>query len=197
MIGMKVTGLAAMGAVICLTFVVACSGSQPTDPVGGDGNNQTTTEQDNKEGVPAGTNKDDKKSAGNDPAKNNGGTNGAPGTNGGNGTPPPNNQTPPNNNPPGGDPGGDPGGGNGENGQVGRVSVNEHCCFAGKYQRCPNSNACFGGFDINACLQGCSPFDPCFDECFDKMDKAGPPKGCDANAQPPAGVDCANGQINL
>lgn len=97
-----------------------------------------------------------------------------------------------------GDPGepGDPGG-VGEPGQPGRVSVNEHCCYGGKYFRCPNSAACFGGFDINACLSTCAgPQNPCFDACFDKLDAAGPPKGCQATAEP-KGVDCANGSINI
>lgn len=194
MIGTNVKGLAAMGSVIGLTLLaVACSGSQPTDPLAGD-----TAEQDNKQGAPAGG---DAKSAPNDPAKNSGANGGANGTNGpdgkagNNGTP--NNPNNPGGNPGGNNPGGNNPGGNGEDGEVGRVSVNEHCCFAGKYQRCPSSNACFGGFDIDACLQNCNPLDPCFDECFDKMDKAGPPKGCDANAQPPPGVDCAKGQINI
>lgn len=86
---------------------------------------------------------------------------------------------------------------NGDNGEGNRVSVGEHCCFNGRYLKCPDANACFGGFDINACLQACNPLDPCFEACFDKLNKASAPKGCDANAAPPPGVDCANGQIDL
>lgn len=99
-----------------------------------------------------------------------------------------------------GDPGTGGAGGNGQGGQDGqgsRVAVNEHCCFNGEYLRCPDANACLGGFDLQACLQGCSPSDPCFAECLDKVQNPGPPVGCDANATPPSGVDCANGRIDL
>jgi hypothetical protein len=59
------------------------------------------------------------------------------------------------------------------------------------------SDACFGGFDINACLATCAgPQDPCFQACFDKLDNAGPPTGCESGLPEPDGVDCANG-INI
>jgi hypothetical protein len=86
----------------------------------------------------------------------------------------------------------------GQPGQPGRISVNEHCCYGSQYFKCPNEAACFGGFDISACLDACSgPEDPCFDACFDKLDTAGAPKGCQSNVTPPKGVDCANGSISL
>ena len=86
---------------------------------------------------------------------------------------------------------------NGGDGQPGRVSVNEHCCYGGTYFKCPSTSACFGGFDINACLSTCpGPFDPCFNECFDQLSNAPAPKGCQTTT-PPAGVDCANGNINI
>ena len=86
----------------------------------------------------------------------------------------------------------------GQDGQPGRISSNEHCCYGGTYYKCPSSAACFGGFDINACLAVCAgPSDPCFDACFEKLDKAGAPKGCQTGVTPPKGVDCANGSINL
>lgn len=89
------------------------------------------------------------------------------------------------------------GGTPGASGQPGRVSVNEHCCYNATYYKCPNSAACFGGFDINACLSTCSgPSDPCFDACFDKLSSAGAPKGC-AMTTAPKGVDCAKGEISL
>ena len=85
----------------------------------------------------------------------------------------------------------------GQNGQPGRASVNQHCCYGGTYYKCPDSNACFGGYDVNACLSTCpGPFDPCFEECFDKLSNAPPPKGCQTMAAP-AGIDCANGNINV
>jgi len=177
--------------VIGLAFLVACSGSDgPAPDTGANENNNTGAN------TPS-TGKETGKSSSTD--KNGGTTTPASGTNGPDGKPgtaddktqptPPPNQDEDN---PGNQPGVP-----GQNGQAGRVSVNEHCCFNGKYQRCPNANACLGGFDLNACLANCSPFDPCFDECFDKIDNAGPPNGCDANAAPPPGVDCANGEINL
>ena len=84
--------------------------------------------------------------------------------------------------------------GRGEDGEVGRVASNEHCCFEGRYLRCPNADACFGGFDIGACLASCFPGDPCFEACFDRLGQ-GTPRGCDADAVPPPDVDCANGRI--
>lgn len=83
----------------------------------------------------------------------------------------------------------------GENGGN-RIGAGEHCCFNGKYLRCPDTTACFGGFDVNDCLSKCADFD-CFQQCTDKLDAAGAPKGCDANAAPPAGIDCANGQMGF
>lgn len=86
----------------------------------------------------------------------------------------------------------------GTDGQPGRLSVNEHCCYGAKYFRCPNSAACFGGFDIDACLGGCADDDDaCSDACSAKQDAVGAPKGCQANVTPPAGVDCATGSIDL
>jgi hypothetical protein len=77
-----------------------------------------------------------------------------------------------------------------------RQASNEHCCFNGQYLRCPDANACFGGFDINACLQNCRPGDACFEDCFTNLGTSGAPKGCDANAPQPPNVDCANGRID-
>lgn len=89
---------------------------------------------------------------------------------------------------------GDPGA-PGENGGS-RIAVGEHCCFNGKYLRCPDSAACFGGFDVNDCFSKCADVD-CIQTCADKLDAAGAPKGCNANAAPPPGIDCANGQMNF
>jgi hypothetical protein len=115
----------------------------------------------------------------------------APAPSSGGSTPPDPGSSPP---PPAGDPGGTPG----QDGSPGRISVNEHCCYGGKYYKCPNSAACFGGFDIDACLAACSgPMDPCWDACFNQLDSAGPPKGCQSGVAEPKGVDCANGQINI
>ena len=77
-----------------------------------------------------------------------------------------------------------------------RISVNEHCCFGGKYFNCPNTAACFGGFDVQACLSKCTDT-ACFDACEQKLDTAGAPKGCNGNATPPKGVDCATGEIHI
>ena len=86
----------------------------------------------------------------------------------------------------------------GQDGQPGRVSVNEHCCYGAVYYKCPSSAACFGGFDVDACLALCSDSDDvCSDACFDKMGLAGAPKGCQSNVTPPKGVDCPNGSISL
>lgn len=83
-------------------------------------------------------------------------------------------------------------------GQPGRISVDEHCCYGAKYFRCPSTAACFGGFDIDACEAKCKDADDaCFDACGAAADAAGAPKGCDATVAPPAGVDCANGAIDL
>ncbi len=169
----KLAGLASFSIL-----VVACSGApaptgtgQPeqtegtTLPPAKDGEKSTS----NDEGSTGGDAKTTDPSQTNDPGK--------PGQNGGDGKP------------------GQPGQ-NGGDGQPGRVSVNEHCCYGGTYYKCPSSNACFGGFDIGACLDTCaSPFEPCWDECFDKLSNAGPPAGCQQTAEP-AGIDCANGKIN-
>lgn len=86
----------------------------------------------------------------------------------------------------------------GTDGQPGRVSVNEHCCYGAMYFRCPSTAACFGGFDFDACLAKCAEGDDaCSDACSDKEDAAGAPKGCQANVTPPPGVDCANASIDL
>jgi len=177
--------LGLIGLASLFGFVVACSGAPAPAPGTGE---QEQTEEGTT--IPA---KDGKKT----PATNGEKNNETPGnqTPGTPNNPNPNNPNPNNPNPNNPNPN-DPGQ-PGEPGQAGRVSVNEHCCYGGAYYKCPNSAACFGGFDVNSCLQGCSPFDPCWDECFDKLSNAGAPKGCQANANPPAGVDCANGNINI
>jgi hypothetical protein len=82
-------------------------------------------------------------------------------------------------------------------GQPGRLSVDEHCCYGATYFRCPSTAACFGGFDIDACIDACVDLDDaCLDACAAKEAAAGAPKGCQSLA-PPAGVDCANGWIDL
>jgi hypothetical protein len=80
-----------------------------------------------------------------------------------------------------------------------RIVVNEHCCFNGKYFRCPNANACMGGADPEACIEACDETDvSCIQGCLIGITSSSkPPTGCDANAIPPPGVDCANGQINI
>ena len=86
----------------------------------------------------------------------------------------------------------------GTDGQPGRISVNEHCCYGATYFRCPNAVACLGGFDADACVAACADGDDaCADACAVKEDAAGAPKGCQANVTPPKGVDCANGSIDL
>lgn len=82
-------------------------------------------------------------------------------------------------------------------GKGGRAAAGEHCCFRGEYLRCPDTNACLGGFDAQACFAACKdPRSECFKECLAKLQNAGPPKGCDANAAPPPHVDCAKGRID-
>jgi hypothetical protein len=72
-----------------------------------------------------------------------------------------------------------------------RSASGTNCCVNGQYFQCPDEAACFGGFDINECLSTCSgPFDPCFDECFNGMNTAGPPKGCRSDVAPPPNVQC-------
>jgi hypothetical protein len=79
-----------------------------------------------------------------------------------------------------------------------RIAIDGICCYGSNYFACPNTAACYGGFDINACLATCSgPEDPCFDACFSKEDSAGPPLGCPADMAEPPGVDCATGTIQL
>ena len=90
----------------------------------------------------------------------------------------------------------DPAGTPGTDGQPGRISVNEHCCYGATYFKCPSASACFGGFDAQACLAKCGGSDACADACSAQEDAAGAPKGCQTMA-PPKGVDCANGSINL
>lgn len=88
-------------------------------------------------------------------------------------------------------------GANGQDGNVGRVSSGPHCCFDGKYLECPSAAACWGGFDVDACISGCADTDDaCFDACIDKLGSASAPAGCQSKAAP-AGVDCANGRIDL
>lgn len=154
-------------------------------PKSGDKNGTT-------DGKSSGSTSSDSKSSSSDGTGSGSGTGGGPGAGGGSGG--------------GGGTGGGAGGAGGsggsggtpgEAGQPGRVSVNEHCCYNATYYRCPNSAACFGGFDIDACLSTCSgPSDPCFDTCFDKLSSAAAPKGCTITAAP-KGVDCAKGQISL
>jgi hypothetical protein len=80
-------------------------------------------------------------------------------------------------------------------GHPGRVSVDEHCCYGTTYFRCPNATACFGGFDLGACLSSCAD-GACEDACSASADAAGAPKGCRVTA-PPVGVDCTNGSIEV
>lgn len=85
----------------------------------------------------------------------------------------------------------------GENGAAGTIAVDEHCCFGGKYLRCPTTAACLGGFDLDACIDGCGFADVrCIEGCTSKLGNGGP-VGCDATAAPPPGVDCANGTIDI
>jgi hypothetical protein len=79
-----------------------------------------------------------------------------------------------------------------------RIAIDGICCYGGSYFACPNAAACYGGFDVNACLATCNgPEDPCFDACFAKEDSAGPPVGCTAGAAEPPGIDCATGTIEI
>lgn len=173
----KLVGLATTG--LLLIILPACGGASSApvgtveeDPTPPSGATKLPATNKDKSGTPAGTPKDP--SATTPPT----------------GTPPATPGTPPADHP------GGPGGA-GQPGQPGRISVNEHCCYTGKYFKCPNSAACFGGFDVNACLSTCAgPQDPCFNACFQKLDAAGAPKGCQS-APEPKGVDCANGSINL
>lgn len=88
-------------------------------------------------------------------------------------------------------------GADGANGNAGRMSSGLHCCFESKYLECPTPAACWGGFDVDACIAACDPSDvACIGACVDKLDAAGAPVGCQSKA-PPAGVDCANGQIDI
>jgi hypothetical protein len=94
--------------------------------------------------------------------------------------------------------GDDDDGANGANGTSGTISVGNLCCFNGQFFLCPNSNACLGGFDLDGCFQSCNPTDPaCLQACASKAGASNGPVGCDANAKPPAGVDCANGSIQV
>jgi len=189
----KIVGLATMALTAAL--VAACSGAAPA-PLGG-GDSDVVDDSEGKATLPPGTStktppkgsdgKTETPPAGVTPPGTPGADPAQPGQPGQPGEP--------------GQPGqpGQPGepGQPGQAGQAGRISVNEHCCYGGAYFRCPSAAACFGGFDVNACLDQCAgPQDPCFDACFDKLDAAGPPKGCQSVA-PPNGVDCANGSINL
>jgi hypothetical protein len=109
---------------------------------------------------------------------------------------PPANKAPPDKTPapPGA---GDPGN-NGQDGAPGRVAVGDICCFGGKFFRCPDTNACLGNADPNACIANCDRLDvDCIEACVTNLDGAGPPVGCDGNATPPPGVDCANGNVNV
>lgn len=96
------------------------------------------------------------------------------------------------------DPDEDTAGAAGEDGETGRIASGPHCCYQGKYFSCPDETACFGGFDVDACLAACGKgVDTCFDKCFAQLDEAAAPKGCRSDVKPPAGVDCATGNINL
>lgn len=71
----------------------------------------------------------------------------------------------------------------------GHVASNGDCCFQGQYFECPNANACFGGFDVNACIDGCGNDFNCVMDCTSKLSTAGGPKGC-TQKTPPANVKC-------
>ena len=68
-----------------------------------------------------------------------------------------------------------PAGTPGTDGQPGRISVNEHCCYGATYFKCPNAVACFGGFDGEACLAKCGGNDARADACSAQEDAAGAP----------------------
>jgi hypothetical protein len=87
--------------------------------------------------------------------------------------------------------GGGGGGGNGEDGQAGgsRSASGQDCCFNGQYLKCPNTAACFGGFDVNQCINACNGDFNCTIGCTNKLSNAPPPKGCTQSAPPP-NVQC-------
>jgi hypothetical protein len=75
-------------------------------------------------------------------------------------------------------------------GLPGDVGNGNDCCFNGKYFKCPNPTACFGGFDLQGCIQKCGTDLDCIGGCTDQVDGTAAPQGCDANAAPPPGLDC-------
>ena len=107
------------------------------------------------------------------------------------GTPPPTNPTTPNDKGANGLPVPNlPDGLPGLPGLPGNVGDGNDCCFNGKYFHCPNATACFGGFDLDACIQKCGADANCIEDCANQLDGTGAPQGCDANAAPPPGFDC-------
>lgn len=176
-------------ALAVLSLVVACSAS--SEPAEGQGDTQsaektiTTTTQgtatqqndtgargkDGAAGIP-GLPGGDTGTNGQDGADGQGDADGQDGADGKDGT---------------GDDGTD--GQDGADGEPGRSASNNDCCFQGKYFECPNESACFGGFDVNACIAACNEDFDCTMGCVSELDSAGAPKGCTKKA-PPAGVRC-------
>jgi hypothetical protein len=82
---------------------------------------------------------------------------------------------------------------NGLPGLPGKIGNGNDCCVNGKYFRCPDPTACFGGFDVTACIGKCGADVQCIEDCTSQLDETAAPKGCDANAAPPPDVDCELG----
>lgn len=68
-------------------------------------------------------------------------------------------------------------------------AANNACCFKGEFFECPDAKACFGGFDISACIDKCKADIDCFKDCANQLEGASAPKGCTKKA-PPANIKC-------
>lgn len=71
-----------------------------------------------------------------------------------------------------------------------RSANNQDCCFDGTYYACPDTTACFGGFDVNACTAACEGDVDCIVACTHELETAPPPLASCKQSTPPAGVRC-------
>lgn len=78
-----------------------------------------------------------------------------------------------------------------DKGGVSRRSASGHdCCYGGQYLRCPDTVACFGGFDVNECVRDCNGDFSCSIACTQKLGSAPPPTTSCTKTQAPPNVQC-------
>jgi secreted trypsin-like serine protease len=78
----------------------------------------------------------------------------------------------------------------GGGGGTSRSASGQNCCFNGQYFACPDTAACFGGFDVNACINGCNGSFDCTMNCLSRMGEVRPPTSACTKTSPPPNVQC-------